>query len=74
MAAARQQLLAARNRRPRPLRDDKIITAWNGLMISSLAYGSTVLADPQYAAAAARAADFVLEQPATRWPPAAQLP
>jgi len=57
---ARTRLLAARNRRPRPLRDDKIITAWNGLMISSLAFGSGVVADPQYARAAARAADFVL--------------
>jgi uncharacterized protein YyaL (SSP411 family) len=60
LSAARQSLLAVRNRRPRPLRDDKIITAWNGLMISSLAYGSTVLGDPQYAMAAGRAADFVL--------------
>jgi len=60
LADVRTQLLAARRRRPRPLRDDKIITAWNGLMISSLAYGSVVLDDPQYGAAAARAADFIL--------------
>ncbi len=59
---ARQDLLAARNRRPRPLRDEKLVTAWNGLMVSSLAYGSIVLGDPQYAAAAARAADFVLNR------------
>ncbi len=43
---ARAELLAARDRRPRPLRDEKIITAWNGLMISSLASASTVLGDP----------------------------
>ncbi|HXQ24683.1 MAG TPA: thioredoxin domain-containing protein [Candidatus Acidoferrales bacterium] len=60
LRAARQTLLAARARRARPLRDEKIITAWNGLMISSLAYGSTVLGEPQYAVAAARAADFIL--------------
>ncbi len=60
VSAANPALLATRNRRVRPLRDDKIITAWNGLMIASLAYGSTVLGDPRYAAAAARAADFVL--------------
>ncbi len=53
-------LLAARNRRTRPPRDEKIITAWNGLMIGSLAYGAATLGDPHYAAAAARAADFVL--------------
>jgi uncharacterized protein YyaL (SSP411 family) len=60
LGAANRALLAARNTRVRPLRDETIITAWNGLMISSLAYGSTVLGDPQYAAAAARAADFIL--------------
>jgi uncharacterized protein YyaL (SSP411 family) len=60
LAAANQALLAARGQRVRPLRDEKIIAAWNGLMISSLAYGSAVLGDPQYAAAAARAADFIL--------------
>jgi hypothetical protein len=59
---ANRALFAARNTRPRPLRDEKIITAWNGLMISSLAYGSAVLDDPRYAAAAARAADFVLSR------------
>ena len=54
VAAAQQQAAGgARSQRPRPLRDDKIITAWNGLMISSLAYGSTVLGDPHYADAAA---------------------
>jgi uncharacterized protein YyaL (SSP411 family) len=57
---ANQALLAARSQRTRPMRDEKIITAWNGLMISSLAYGSAVLRDPQYAAAAAHAADFIL--------------
>jgi hypothetical protein len=52
--------LTTRSKRARPLRDEKIITAWNGLMIASLAYGSAVLGDPQYAAAATRAADFIL--------------
>jgi uncharacterized protein YyaL (SSP411 family) len=60
LVAANRALLAARRQRIRPLRDEQIIAAWNGLMISSLAYGSAVLGDPQYAAAAARAADFIL--------------
>jgi len=43
-----------------PLRDDKQLAAWNGLMISGLAVGARVLGEPRYAAAAARAADFLL--------------
>ena len=41
--AALETLRARRNERPRPLRDEKIITAWNGLMISALAKGAQVL-------------------------------
>ena len=57
---AREQLYAARATRPAPLRDDKILTAWNGLMISALAQASLVLDEPVYAARAARAADYLL--------------
>jgi len=60
MAAARRQLLSLRNRRVRPHLDDKILTAWNGLMISAFALGARALGDASYAAAARRAADFVL--------------
>jgi uncharacterized protein len=59
LTSARQILRAAREARPHPLRDDKILTSWNGLMISALAVGGRVLAEPRYVAAAARAADFV---------------
>ena len=58
--AARAQLRAARAKRPPPLRDDKILTAWNGLMISAFARGALVLARDDYAKRATGAADFVL--------------
>lgn len=55
----RQKLLTARNKRPRPHLDDKIITAWNGLMISAFAKGYQVLDDHRYITAAQNAANFV---------------
>ena len=60
LAAARARLFAAREKRVHPHRDDKILTAWNGLMIAALARGAWVLDEPAYAAAAARAARFIL--------------
>ncbi|MBM3162379.1 MAG: thioredoxin domain-containing protein [Chlorobi bacterium] len=56
----RELLYAKRLLRPRPLCDDKIITSWNGLMISALAKGFRVLERHEYLDAARRAADFVL--------------
>ncbi len=38
-----QRLLRARAERPRPSRDDKVVTAWNGLLITSLAEGAMLL-------------------------------
>lgn len=61
LAIARQTLLEHRSARPRPHRDDKIITGWNGLMISALACGGAVLAEPLYVVAAEKAARFVLD-------------
>jgi uncharacterized protein YyaL (SSP411 family) len=55
----RQALLAARERRIRPFRDEKIITAWNGLMIASLARGYAVSGEKRYLDAARRAAAFI---------------
>lgn len=51
---------AARATRVPPGLDDKIIVAWNGLMIGALAEAGRVLAEPRYVDAAARAADFLL--------------
>jgi uncharacterized protein len=55
----RAALLDARGRRVRPLRDDKVLTAWNGLMIAALAKASVAVGDPRLAEAAARAFDFL---------------
>ncbi len=52
-------LLEARGKRVRPYLDDKVLTAWNGLMISAFALAGAVLEEPRYAAAARRAAEFL---------------
>ena len=57
---AEQTLLAARGKRPRPHLDDKVLTSWNGLMISAFAKGGAVLEEPRYADAARRAAEFLI--------------
>ena len=59
---SKKKLFEARLKRPRPHRDDKILTDWNGLMISSLAAGGSVLEDPGLTQAARKAADFILEK------------
>ncbi|ACF43415.1 thioredoxin domain-containing protein [Pelodictyon phaeoclathratiforme] len=58
---ARTKLYHARSRRPRAFLDDKILTAWNGLMISALAKGYQVLHNETFLAAAREAANFILE-------------
>ena len=58
----RRALLAARELRPRPLVDDKVLTDWNGLMIGAFARASALLREPRYRAAAERAASFVLDE------------
>lgn len=57
---ARALVYAARAKRVPPGLDDKVIVAWNGLMISALAEAGRVLGEPRYVTAAAKAADFLL--------------
>jgi uncharacterized protein YyaL (SSP411 family) len=57
---AQRVLFEARSHRIRPQLDDKILTAWNGLMISAFALGGAALDEPAYAEAARRGAEFVL--------------
>jgi hypothetical protein len=58
---ARGRLFAARETRVHPLKDDKVLTDWNGMMIAALAAGARILGQPEYARAAARAADLILQ-------------
>ena len=60
LEAARAKLIAVRARRPRPMRDEKILCDWNGLAIASLAHAARALEAPEYADAAKRAAEFVI--------------
>ncbi|MDB6081071.1 MAG: hypothetical protein JWO53_343 [Chlamydiia bacterium] len=58
---ARKLLFRIREDRPHPLKDDKIITAWNGLMIQSFAHAGFYLQNEAYLQAALRAARFLKE-------------
>ena len=58
----RKQLFKERKKRIHPLKDDKILTDWNGLMIAALAKGAQILDDTTYANSAKKAADFVIEK------------
>jgi uncharacterized protein YyaL (SSP411 family) len=59
LEAARQKLFAAREKRVHPHKDDKVLTAWNGLMIAALAYAGRALQEPRYVDRALKAARFV---------------
>ena len=61
LLAAGRKLSAIRNKRPRPHLDDKIVTAWNGLMISAEARASQVTGQADYLQSASRAAAFIRE-------------
>ncbi|MBA2304907.1 MAG: thioredoxin domain-containing protein, partial [Acidobacteria bacterium] len=65
LATARTKLFDVRALRPRPHLDDKVLTAWNGLMIAALARAARVLPDSPHAAtyrrAATKAASFLRE-------------
>jgi uncharacterized protein YyaL (SSP411 family) len=56
----RARLLLARAGRPQPARDDKVITAWNGLAIAGLAEAGVLLDEPSYLQAAVGCAEFLI--------------
>ncbi|MGD8449120.1 MAG: hypothetical protein PVF36_07785, partial [Desulfobacterales bacterium] len=61
MDESKAKLLQARSARPRPHLDDKILTSWNGLMISALSRAYQVLEEEKYLMAARNAAKFIQE-------------
>jgi uncharacterized protein YyaL (SSP411 family) len=59
LAQLREKLFGIRAQRPRPHLDDKIIAAWNGLMISAYARAAKIIDEPRYLEIATRSANFV---------------
>lgn len=59
LSAARKKMFEVRSRRPEPGRDDKVLTAWNGLAISAFARAAQVFDAPAYEKAATTAASFL---------------
>ncbi len=60
-APLREKLFAEREKRIKPFRDEKILTAWNGLMLAAFAEAARVLRSDEYLAIAKKNADFLLE-------------
>ncbi len=59
MDESRDKIFKYREDRIHPYKDDKILTAWNGLMIAAMAYGARVLSDNRYRDAAENAIGFI---------------
>lgn len=63
---SRKMLFSAREKRVHPSKDDKVLTDWNGLMIAALGKASRAFERPEYAQAASKAADFILQRMSSR--------
>ena len=62
LSRGREKLFAEREKRTKPFRDEKVLTAWNGLMLTAFAEGSAVLDDPEYLEIAKKNAEFILSE------------
>jgi len=56
----REKLFRYRKQRIHPLKDDKILVDWNGLMMAAFSLGARILNNPEYARAAEKSAQFIL--------------
>ena len=59
MWSSRERLFAEREKRIKPNRDEKVLTAWNGLMLAAFADAAAVLESSEYLEIARRNADFI---------------
>ena len=62
LGEARERLFEAREKRIHPLKDDKVLTSWNGLMIAAMAKAYQAIGDQSFVEAARRGADFILKR------------
>jgi hypothetical protein len=60
LSGARSELMLLRERRPQPFRDDKVLAAWNGMLISAFSNGGAILESEEFQQVAADTADFIL--------------
>ena len=60
LAKLKEKMRLIRNKRPAPIRDEKVITAWNGMMISAFSNAASVLDELRYQEAAINAANYIL--------------
>jgi uncharacterized protein YyaL (SSP411 family) len=66
VSSSREKLFTLRKKKVRPRKDDKILTDWNGLMISALSKGSQAFNESKYEEKARKAADFILNKMRTK--------
>jgi len=62
LCEGRETLFEQREKRIHPFKDDKILTAWNALMVVALAKAARILNQPEYARRAQRCLDFIYEK------------
>jgi len=62
LTKAKKVVFEKRSKRPRPLRDEKVLTAWNGLAIDVFALAGSLLKEPRYTKAAKEAVEFIRKE------------